>query len=67
MTINTGWWPTPPHLCIRCGKPTESALYLLCEECHQRDAEEEWEEQQEYLDRLEADRQREIAYARYGW
>jgi hypothetical protein len=53
--INTGWWPTPPHPCIRCGKPTESALYLLCEACHSDDKAEE------------ADREEEIHFARYGY
>jgi hypothetical protein len=55
MTINTGWWPTPPHPCIRCGKPTDSALYLLCEACHSDDKAEE------------ADREEEIHFARYGY
>lgn len=38
MTVQTGW--TPPikdPKCLRCGKPTGTVLYMLCQECHGND------------------------------
>jgi hypothetical protein len=39
MAINTGWTPTEKKICIRCGDEVDSTLFMLCDACHQEDAE----------------------------
>ena len=31
----TGYCPNPPKTCLRCGRPVECTLYLLCDVCRQ--------------------------------